>query len=238
MPPFRSALLAAALAAAPLGATAQPAEAPALPRTITVTGEGHASAAPDIAILALGVARQAPTAVEAMAAMGADATAILSRLEAEGIAAADVRTGQLFLEPTYDFNNLDPSGAPRMIGFIATQLLDVTLRDIGRVGGVLDAVVQDGANRIHGITFDLADPGAALDEARLAAVADARARAELYATAAGVRLGEIVAISDMLTMGAPFPYHEARGAAAGAAVPIAPGALTLSATVTLTFAMD
>jgi uncharacterized protein YggE len=229
------------LALAPLAALAQeeaaPA-APALPRVIQVVGEGRASAAPDMARISLGVSHQAKTAGEAMDAMSAGTEAVLGRLGSEGINQADIQTGQLMLEPAYNYNT--PDGNPEMIGFIATQMLDVKVREIAVLGEVLDAVVQDGANRVNGVSFDVADPQAATDEARRDAVVDARARAELYAEAAGVTLGDLVSISESTVYAPPMPMYDARGGAAAAAesVPIAPGQLSLSTSVTVTYGIE
>jgi uncharacterized protein YggE len=230
--------LAAVLALLPLQALAQdtaPPAAPALPRVLSVTGEGHATAKPDLARISLGVGHQAETAEAAMAMMAEGMQAVLARLAQEGIASSDVRTGQLMLEPAWNYNT--PDGNPVMTGFVATQVVDVTVRDLDQVGGVLDAVVQDGANRVNGVMFDLAEPREALNEARRDAVADARARAEVYAEAAGVALGDLVSVSDTAAF-APMPMFDARGGAeAAAAVPVAPGQLTLTAVVTMTWAL-
>lgn len=170
--------------------------------------------------------------------MSAGTSAVLARLGSEGINQADIQTGQLMLEPAYNYNT--PDGNPEMTGFIATQMLDVKVRDIGVLGEVLDAVVQDGANRVNGVTFDVADPQATTDEARRDAVADARARAELYAEAAGVGLGDLVSISESTVYAPPMPMYDARGGAPAAAesVPVAPGQLSLMTNVTVTYAIE
>lgn len=237
---LKAALPALFLALAPLAAQAQEAaSAPAdLPRVIQVVGEGRATAAPDMARISLGVSHQAKTAGEAMDAMSAGTSAVLARLGAMGVNQADIQTGQLMLEPAYNYNT--PDGTPEMIGFIATQMLDVKVRDIGKLGEVLDAVVSDGANRVNGVTFDVADPKAATDEARRDAVADAHDRAELYAEAAGVTLGDLVSISESTVYAPPMPMYDARGGAAAAAesVPVAPGQLSLMTNVTVTYAIE
>ncbi|WP_037283319.1 SIMPL domain-containing protein [Rubellimicrobium mesophilum] len=237
---LKAALPALVLALAPFGALAQEAATatpPQLPRVIQVVGEGRAMAAPDMARISLGVSHQAKTAGEAMDAMSAGTEAVLGRLGAEGINQADIQTGQLMLEPAYNYNT--PDGNPEMTGFIATQMLDVKVREIGHLGEVLDAVVEDGANRVNGVSFDVADPQAATDEARRDAVTDARARAELYAEAAGVGLGNLVSISESTVYSPPMPMYDARGGgvAEAAAVPVAPGQLSLTATVTVTYAI-
>lgn len=229
------AALAALLLAAPSAAPAQEAG----PRVIQVTGEGRSAAAPDLARVSLGVAHQAKTAGEAMDMMSEGVTAVLAVLEAQGIAPADVQTGQLLLEPAYDYNASYSGSTPPLVGFVATQMLDVRVRDLASLGTLLDAVVTDGANRLNGVSFDVDDPEAALDEARRAAVADAADRAALYAEATGLGLGPIVSISEGGGVVQPFPLFAARDAAEGAmAVPVAPGEVNLSAFVTITYAIQ
>ncbi len=236
---LRSALPALALAALPLASPAQEATAPAttLPRVIQVVGEGHATAAPDIARISLGVSEQAETAGAAMDAMSAGMSAVLGTLGTQGIAQVDIQTGQLMLEPSYNYNT--PDGNPVMTGFVATQILDVKVRDIAQLGTVLDAVVTEGANRVNGIGFEVSDPQAVTDEARRDALADARARAELYADAAGVGLGGILSISESTVYAPPMPMYDGRGAAQEAmAVPVAPGEVSMATSVTVTFAIE
>lgn len=236
---LKAALPALILAAAPLALSAQVAApaAPTPPRVIQVVGEGRANAAPDMARISLGVSEQAKTAGEAMDAMAEGMSAVLGTLGTQGVAQNDIQTGQLLLEPSYNYNT--PDGNPVMTGFIATQILDVRVRDIGRLGEVLDTVVRDGANRVNGVTFDVADPQAVTDEARRDAVEDARARAELYADAAGVGLGGLVSISESTVYTPPMPMYDARGGAEqAAAVPIAPGEVSMVTNVTVTYAIE
>ena len=236
-PILKAPLAALILALAPLAALAQDAGTPSLPRIIQVVGEGRANAAPDMARISLGVSQQAKTAGEAMDAMSAGMAAVLGTLGEQGIAQVDIQTGQLMLEPSYDYNT--PDGNPVMTGFIATQILDVNVRDIGQLGTVLDAVVEDGANRVNGIQFDVSDSQAVTDAARREAVENARARAELYADAAGVGLGEVVSISEATVYSPPIPMYDARGGAEQAmAVPVAPGEVSLVTSVTVTYAIE
>jgi uncharacterized protein YggE len=236
---LKAALPALFLATAPLALAAQEAApaAPELPRVIQVVGEGRSTAAPDMARISLGVSQQAPTAGEAMDAMSTGMAAVLATLGAQGVAQNDIQTGQLMLEPAYNYNT--PDGNPVMTGFIATQIVDVRVRDLGKLGEVLDAVVEGGANRVNGVTFDVTDPQAVSDEARRDAVDDARARAELYAEAAGVALGDLVSISESTIYTPPMPMYDARGGAEQAmAVPIAPGELSMVTNVTVTYAIE
>lgn len=231
--PFKTLTSALLLAAAPLGAVAQqmPTE---LPRIIQVVGEGRVTAAPDMARISLGVSHQAATAGEAMAAMSEGTSAVLSTLAEGGVQQTDIQTGQLMLEPAFNYNT--PDGNPVMIGFIATQMLDVNVRDLARLGEVLDAVVRGGANRVNGVTFDVADPQGVQDDVRRDALDDARLRAELYAEASGVALGDLVSVSESTVYAPPIPLYDAHGAAGHAMnVPIAPGAVTLMTSVTVTY---
>jgi uncharacterized protein YggE len=208
------------------------------PRVIQVVGEGRSTAAPDMARVSLGVSQQAKTAGEAMGAMADGMDAVLGTLGTLGIAQVDIQTGQLMLEPAYNYNT--PDGNPVMTGFIATQIVDVNVRDIGLLGEVLDAVVEGGANRVNGVYFDVSDPQAVTDEARRDAVEDARARAELYADAAGLALGEIVSISESTVYTPPMPMYDARGGAEAqaASVPVAPGQVSMMTNVTVTYAIE
>ncbi|NAZ35477.1 SIMPL domain-containing protein [Rubellimicrobium sp. CFH 75288] len=237
MAPMLRPALAALCLALPLPAGAQetvPPPASEIGRVISVMGEGQSSQKPDLARIMLGVAQQGTTANEAMAAMSRSMEGILARLRQEGIAPADIQTGFLYLEPQWDYNA--PDGRPRMTGFSATQIVNVTLRDIARLGTVLDAAVTDGANRVDGVTFEVSDPAAAMDEARRRAVEDARRRATLYAEAAGLTLGALLSISEVGPYATPMPMADARDAAEAMAVPVAPGEVTMGTTVTVTFA--
>ncbi len=227
-------LIAALPLAAPVQGLAQTAEPV---RTITVTGEGRADAKPDLALVSLGVSHQAPTAGEAMGMMSEGMTAVLGQLTQAGIAPADVQTGQLTLEAAYDYNST--ASYPPLTGFIATQVVDVRVREITSLGELLDAVTSEGANRLNGVSFSLSEQADALAQARGAAVDDARARAEFYASAAGVTLGGLLTLSEAGGYTQPQPMYDARFAAeAAASVPVAPGQVSLIATVTMTYAIE
>jgi uncharacterized protein YggE len=218
------ALALAAALAAPLPALAE--------ATISVTGEGIVQTVPDQATLSLGVTSNGPTAAEAMSANTAAMTAVIARLKTAGIDQADMQTSNLFLTANWGGY---ASTTPKIIDYAASNMLNVRLRDIAALGEVLDAAVTDGANAVNGITFGLADPRPAMDEARTRAVADARARAEVLAAAAGVDLGAIVSITDAGAFNGPAPMF--RADAAGAPVPLETGELAITANVTVTWAL-
>ena len=195
---------------------------------INVTGTGTVEAAPDIASLTIGVTTQGETAVAALAANSAAMEAVMARLTAAGVEARDMQTSNLSVNPNWTGYD---SSAPTISGYVAANLLTVTIRDLAGLGPVLDAAVQDGANTLNGLIFGFADPGPLLDEARKEAVADARARAELLATAAGVKLGRVLSISEGTPEGGPMPMYKADLAAAP--VPVAAGAMDVAASVTI-----
>jgi len=204
-------------------------------RLITVTGEGSVTVVPDLAFVNLGVSHDAETPDEALTAMSLGMNAVLARLEAAGIAPADIQTGQLSLSQRYDDSSYD--GRAKIVGFTATTSVNVRVRDMAKLGGILDAVVEDGANQFGGITFDIADRTAAMEASRRDAVADGRARAELYADAAGVTLGDLVTLNEQGGYMAPAPMMEARMAADAGSVPIAAGELSLQTSVTMVYAI-
>lgn len=187
-------------------------------------------------MVSLGVSHQAETAGEAMTEMADGMTAVLATLTEAGIVSADVQTGQLTLEAAYNYDT--GSSVPPVTGFVATQTVDVRVRDVARVGPVLDAVTAEGANRVNGVFFALDDQTAALEEARTAAVADGRARAEFYADAAGVTLGPLLQVAEGGGFGGPQPLYDARLGAEADSTPIAPGQVTVNASVTMTFAIQ
>lgn len=212
---------------------ATPALAQEAPGGITVTGEGSVQVAPDMAQLSVGVTSEAKTAEAAMSANSDAAAEVLSRLKAAGIAERDVQTSGLSLYPRRDDRRLDQPGEPPIVGFVASNTLQVRVRDLDALGGILDEVVSGGANTLNGLSFGLQDPSEATDEARRRAVADAQAKAALYADAAGVTLGPVRSIDEQ--GGAPRPMMMEAAGLAKSGVPVASGELEVSASVTMAF---
>ena len=209
-----------------------PFAAPALAEaTITVTGEASIAATPDMATVSLGVTTEGATAAEAMAANSAALTAVIDRLSAAGIAEHDLQTANLSLNPNW--TGYEEGGRPRITNYMAMNMLNVRVRDLAGLGAVLDASIADGVNTLNGITFDLSAPRPVQDEARRTAMADATAKAELYAQAAGVRLGKILSIAEQANYGGPMPvFMEAKAAAP---VPVASGQIALQSQVTVVY---
>lgn len=221
--------LAAFAAAAPVLAndSAQP--------SITVMGTGQVSAAPDMAQISAGVVSESPRAADAVKAANAAMQKVLAALDAAGIEKKYVQTSRFDVSPVYS-DGVARGGRPTVTGYRASNQVQVEVHGVEKVGAVLDALVGAGANELGGIRFDIADPAPLVDEARRKAIADARRKAELYATAAGVTIGRVIGI-DEAGGGGPVPVAYGRMMAEAAPAPVAPGQLDLSASVTVTFAI-
>jgi hypothetical protein len=200
--------------------------------SITVVGSGKVSAKPDQGEINVGVVTQRPAAVDAVSENSAAVRKVMQRLAELGIAAEDVRTNNLSLNPVYARRD-KAQEIPKIIGYEVTNQLHITVRDLDRMGSILDSVVREGANRLNGVSFAVGDPTSLLDEARTKAVEDARRKAELYATASGVRLGEVLAVQEVQPQ---FPRPESfRLAQAADTVPIAPGQLDFHLNITVIY---
>jgi len=205
-----------------------PLPALAIDKLVTVTGEATVAVAPDIAMIRIGVSSQDKTAREASDANAKQMTAVLAAIKSNNIAERDIQTSRLSLQPQYDPNK---SGTARLTGFQATNQVTVRIRDIGNLAAVLDSAISAGANEMSGIEFIVSEQSKLLDRARDDAIADAHRKAELYAKAAGSRLGHVVAISEEGTTPPPRPMQALRAGA----VPISPGEQTLRAAVTVSY---
>ncbi len=205
----------------------------AINRTISVNGVGRSAAAPDMAILSLSVVTDAATPREALDKNSAGMTAVVDALKSLGYGVTDIQTVGLSLAPAYDYSN----ATPRLTGYTATNGLTLKVKDVARLGEILDLTVTAGANRIDGLAFDVVNKDAALSEARVAAVKDARAKAELMATALGATIGRPVSVSESYTTDRPVAM-QSMNAAAAASVPIAAGQVGLEAQVTVVFELN
>lgn len=240
-------LAALALSTSASAQTAVPAPVLAANATLlTLSADGRVTRAPDLATFSAGVVSQGKTASEALSANAADMTRVIAALKRAGIADRDIQTSNLSLNPVYQPQRSLPDGTidppqPRIIGYQANNLVTVRQRKLGEFGKVIDTLVSAGANQVNGPNFEVDQPDAALDEARSAAMAKARARAELYARAAGLRVGRILSISENGGWSPPQPVMY-RMAAMEAAPPPAPpvqaGELQLTITVSVQFELQ
>jgi uncharacterized protein len=207
--------------------TASPAETAA----ITVVGEASVSVAPDLAQVEGGVTSEAKTAREASDAGNRAIAAVLAALKVAGIAENDIQTSRLNLMPQYA--PARPGTTTTITGYRASNRVIIRVREIGKVAGTLDALLAAGANELGGINFLVSQESKALDEARVKAIEDARRKAEIYARAAGVRVGTPLSISEEGT-GGPAPLR-AQFKAGGTAAVVAPGEETLKVSVTVAY---
>lgn len=206
--------------------------------TLTVTGEGKASAVPDMASLTSGVVSEGKTAREALDANSSAVAQLIEAIKAAGIEPRDIATSGFSVQPQYAPPKKDSNEAPRIAGYQVSNNVTVRVRDLGKLGTLLDEMVSKGANQIGGIAFDIANPDALEDAARVAAVKDARHQAGLIAEASGVRLVRVLSISGE---GGPRPMPRMMAAPAmmkADAVPVEAGETELRAGVTITYEIE
>ena len=207
--------------------------------SITVSGTGKVNVKPDIAHVQVGVVSDAPLASDALTKNNKDMAALLDALKAKGIEERDVQTSSFNVGPKYEY---DPQGRrqPKLVGYQVTNMVQVRVRKLTQLGELLDALVRTGANQVHGISFSVDEPEKLLGKARQEALVQAKARAEEFATAAGVKVGRPLLIQEQ-SMGIPFPRPmQMMGRAmeaADASVPVAAGEQTLTTQVTVTYSL-
>lgn len=227
------AMTAAAAAAQPM----QPPMPPIQGTRLDIVAEGEVSRRPDVVTIGAGVVTQAATAGEAMTENARRMTATIAALRKAGVAERDIQTSSINLNPQYRYGENVP---PVITGYQASNQVSVRFRDVARSGTILDALVAQGANQINGPSFALDKPEAALDEARAQAIATARARAELYAKAAGMTVRRIVSISEA-GGGAPQPpimMMSMRGKAESADTPVQAGEQKMTVSVAVSFELQ
>ena len=235
------ALTCAALALLPLAPTQaqlpvqQAAPVPLDGTLLEVTAEGRTTRTPDLATLRAGVVTQAATASQAFSANSRQMAAVIAAVRKAGVAPRDLQTASVSLQPQYRY---EPNQAPVLTGYQASNTVTVRLRDIAQAGSVVDALVTAGANQVDGPTLSLAEPDAALDEARRDAVARARARADLYAKAAGLSVVRVLSIAENGAEAGPTPPPMMMARERADAAPqteIAPGERDVTARLSVRF---
>jgi len=204
-------------------------------RTVSVTGTGEVHVVPDRAVVRLGVQTEAEAASDALTQNNRLMQALIAALQEDGIALEDIQTRVVQLQPQREQPVEPRQGVGEVIGYLATNIVEVTVRDLQNLGATIDAAVQAGGNTVQGISFQVSDPGQAVREARLAAMRDATMAAEQLAMLAGAALGEVLTISEARS--APVVVERAV-AAEVAAVPIQPGAESVQVTVNVTWSLQ
>ncbi len=207
---------------------------------ISVSGQGKVAAKPDIASISLGVNALAPSVAEARTQAATSMDGMINSMKANGVDEKDIQTSSLSIYPEYNY--LD-DGRQELRGFRVQNTVNAKIRDIDKTGEIVDEAVEAGGNDavINSISFSIDKPEDLQKQAREQAVADAKARAETLAQAAGVSLGDAISISESSYI--PPVYYEgaARDSAAGAPVPETPieaGELDVTVDVTITFAIE
>jgi uncharacterized protein YggE len=224
-------------AGAPTAVAAQAVQVP-MPATagtrLEVSATGEATRVPDLAIISAGVVTRQTTATAAIQENAARMERVLSALKRAGIAERDLQTSSINLNPEYRYQD---NRSPELVGYSASNQVSIRFHDIRNTGKILDALVAEGANQINGPTLTIDKPEAALDEARLKALANGRARADVYARALGRRVARIVSISESggsYPVPPPMPMMmEAR--AQNADSKILPGEQKLQVTLSIVF---
>ena len=228
---------AATLALACAAATAPAAAQPRLvevdqSRSIEIVGEASVEAAPDFASVTLGVTTAAKDAGAALDANSKAVAALIAALKGDGVAAADIQTSSLSVSPNFASRKPGSTDAPEIVGYTVANMVTVTARDLSRLGGLIDKAVGQGANAMYGVAFGQSAPGALLDKARPQALADARRKAEIYAAAAGAKLGRLMNLSEQVGGQPLLAPRRVFAATAAAPPPIEAGQDKLTVTVT------
>lgn len=244
----RAFLLAAACAAlSPLGANAQTLSTGPVVAAgntlLSVSAEGKSARTPDLAVFTAGVTTQGKTAGEALTENAQRMTAVIASLRKGGIAERDIQTSNLSVNPVYGQPKRMPDGSyeqqdPVIIGYQATNQVSVRQRKLDQYGKVIDTLVAAGANQVNGPAFQIDNPDSAMDEARIEAMKKARARADLYAKAAGLRVVRVLSIAENGGWAPPQPpmlFARAEMASAPKASPVAAGELEMTVTVNVSY---
>jgi uncharacterized protein len=212
------------------------------PATMTLTGSGEVQAKPDMAVIASGVVSEAKTAREALSANNAAMAEVIAAMKKGGVAEKDLQTSGFSVEPQYVYPPQGKDGRrepPRIVGYKVSNRLSVKVRDLEKLGGLLDLSVSLGANQVSGVAFGITEEAPLRDEARKQAMADALRKAKLYAEAAGVSLKRILSIGES---GGPRPPQplvvRSMKMEAAEAVPVEAGELTLTADVNVTWEIE
>ncbi|MCH4545629.1 SIMPL domain-containing protein [Rhizobium sp. WYCCWR 11279] len=243
-PIYTKTVLMTAFLALPLAAAAPAFAQEAKPRepVISVTGDGESSVAPDMAVVNLAVVKQAKTAREALDENNKAMNDVLAALKSGGIAERDLQTSGFSIQPQYNYPQpVDgQQQQPQLIGYQTINSVTVRLRDLAKLGAVIDQSVTLGINQGGEIQFTNDKPDAAIEEARKAAVADAVKRAKTLSEAAGVKLGRILEINENVPRAMPQPVYRATmmKEASDAAVPVQGGENNYNVSVTVTFAIE
>lgn len=202
-------------------------------RMIAVSGTGRVTGTPDQAVITIGVQITAPTLAEASQQASSNMTKVLDAIKQQGVDPKDIQTSIYSVNPITNYKEGQP---PKITGYQIMNVVSVTVKDLDKVGSVLDAGMSAGANYLGGVTFSIADLKPLQTEARTAAVKDAQNKAQTLAQAAGVKLGRVLTITEGATnTPPPVPYRSAVAADAVAPGPVQAGSLEITTDVEMRF---
>ncbi len=235
---FGSLLTAVAFTAFPVVADAQTPPAALITGTrLDIVAQGSVRRVPDIAIIGAGVVTQAADAATAMRDNAGRMSRVITALKKTGVSDSDMSTASISLAPQYRYVD---NQAPAITGYQASNQLTVRFHDIAKSGAILDILVKEGANQINGPTLTIDQPEAAQNEARIDAIKQARARADIYAKATGLKVKRIISVSEVDTgAGGPVLMQSvARDATASPKSEILPGEQAVGISVSVVFELD
>lgn len=200
-------------------------------QTVSFTGEGKVKAAPDTARVDIGLVTEGKDTITVQNENSSKMNTVIKFLKERGISEADIKTSNYSLSPKYEYNK----GKSSLVGYILNQNLDVTVRNIGKIGEILDGAVGSGANKINSVSLFLDKPEELKNKAREEAVKQAKEKAALTSSTAGFRLGRLVGFSEGFS-GEPPVFFESSGKGGAAPSPqIEPGSQEIKVSVTLTY---
>ena len=202
--------------------------------TVSVTGTGEVSVAPDVADVVIGVTVQKSTVKDAQAAAGTSMAAVIAAVKKDGVADKDIVTVNVSLSPVYDYSS--NGSVPRLVGQSFSNTVRVTVRNLTGLGAVIDDSIAAGATTVQGVTFRLNDPKPVEGQARQLAMTDARTKADALASAAGVQIKGVASISEV-TVSSPIYYASGSSdkAAAQISTPIQSGTTDVQIQVTVSY---
>ena len=214
--------------------TTQTAPIPADGTLLSVSAQAESKRVPDVATISAGVVTQAADPNAAMRDNATQMDKVMQAVRAAGIGERDIQTAGISVQPQYKYAENTP---PTITGYQASNTVNIKVRDIGKLGKVLDALVASGANQVNGPAFEVDKPEPAYDEARLAALDKAKARAETYAKAMGLRVRRVVSIAEGGAAHPPIPYMRAQAMdmAMAKETSVSPGETTLAVSLDVVF---
>ncbi|MFC6632091.1 SIMPL domain-containing protein [Microbulbifer taiwanensis] len=219
-------------------ATACGSDHPGEPGTlVSISANGEASKVPDVANISAGMVTEAEDSEKAMRDNAEQMDKLIKAIKKAGIDDKDVQTSGISLSPRYHYQQ---DRKPQITGYIARNTVSIKVRELEKLGKILDDLAAAGANQIHGPSLEIGEPEPVMAEAREQALQKAQVRAETYAKSLGMKVRRIVSISESGSGGIPRPMMRAEMAAAKAdvATPVAPGETTLTVNLDLVFELE